>query len=85
MQNAVERWLLSICFRIRLVTTYTDMFYRWAGKIGADSQSILDTHFGGNKDGPAAHLRMVFPSRLPLLDPTIPEWDFFLTEIRNTL
>lgn len=53
--------------------------------IGTDSQSMLDTIFGRDRDGgPAASVPTALPRNLIPLDPLIPEWDL-LVEIRYAL
>ena len=76
--------LAILRFLIR-ITAYTDMFCAWAGTIGTDSQSMLDTLFGCDKSSqPTINDPRSLPDDSPPLDPMIPEWDL-LTKIRNTL
>jgi hypothetical protein len=75
--------LAILRFLIRLAS-YTDMFCTWAGTVGTDSQSLLDTLFGRNTTTATTIDSANITSGLPQLDPLIPEWDL-LTEIRHTL
>ncbi|KAI2500799.1 hypothetical protein MHU86_13656 [Fragilaria crotonensis] len=77
--------MLSILrFLIRLAE-FTAMDGPWTGTIATDSQSMLDTLFGRDKNsGPAAATPTTLPHRYHTANPMIPEWDL-LKEIRESL
>ncbi|KAI2498549.1 hypothetical protein MHU86_15945 [Fragilaria crotonensis] len=77
--------MLSILRFLLRLSEYTNMIEPWDGTIGTDSQSMLDTIFGRDRDGgPAASAPTALPRNLTPLDPLIPEWDL-LVEIRYAL
>ncbi|KAI2506412.1 hypothetical protein MHU86_8038 [Fragilaria crotonensis] len=74
--------LAFLRFLIR-IAEYTDMFEPWVGRIGTDSQSMLDRLFG-KQDESTMDSKEYKVSSLRSLDVLDPEWDL-LNEIQITL
>ncbi|KAI2500736.1 hypothetical protein MHU86_13715 [Fragilaria crotonensis] len=77
--------MLSILRLLVRLAKFTAMDGTWTGTIVTDSQSMLDTVFGRDKNsGPAASTPTSLPADITPLNPMIPEWDL-LVEIRQSL
>jgi hypothetical protein len=76
--------MLSILRFIIRIAEYTATASVWEGTMGTNNQSLLDTIFGRDGEGPVASTPKSLPPRLTPLNPLIPEWDL-LVEIRNAL
>ncbi|KAI2493074.1 hypothetical protein MHU86_21458 [Fragilaria crotonensis] len=74
--------LTFLRFLIRLAE-YTDMFGTWVGRVGTDSQSMLDRLFGKQNTG-SSEVHRYNASNLKELDVFVSEWDL-LHEIQIAL
>jgi exonuclease III len=70
--------MLSLMRFLIRIAEFTDMQFQWQGILGTDSQSLLDTLSGKDKDPQAEEGPIPINGSAVILDPLCPDWDVLI-------